>query len=252
MEELDEEDGDEPDEDTPAPVVSTSGVTAAHKKVKKAVKKKVSTEDMMEKLTQRQEQAVQLSGDIRQFVQQVTTAPPCDHKSSFALFLYRSLPQIHDKIWPQYLKNAMDNYVWALSESEILRNNEEQRQQQTHQHFMQQLPPPQPQQQQFSHSMQQPFSPSQQQQPFPSSYHQQFSSPQQQQQHFSSSQQQHFPLQPQVQQVQGQNTASNHVSGGGTSGGGHHSTSSPVQGNPANLSSFLRNLPQFEQTDDEN
>ena len=35
MEELDEEDGDEPDEDTPAPVVSTSGVTAAHKKVKK-------------------------------------------------------------------------------------------------------------------------------------------------------------------------------------------------------------------------
>ncbi len=70
--------------------------------------------DIIQLLLQHQERSHATAGELRELV---TQAPgPVNTKSAWGSFLHSNLPQIHDRIWPLYLKMEMENYMWALNE----------------------------------------------------------------------------------------------------------------------------------------
>ncbi|KAJ8042413.1 hypothetical protein HOLleu_13462 [Holothuria leucospilota] len=180
-EDEEEEEGDNPQEDTAANSTESTAVknittshasaaaatalddnyttpTTSSTSTKKGGKKKNKTvrqEDLLERMRQNQAQYLQVSQEIRQLVRQARDVTgPVNDKCGWAAFLDHGLPKIHEKIWPQYLRNSMDNYMWALNESETMRANDEQRRPQAQ---AQQSLPAQQQSQQGQQYQPQPF-----------------------------------------------------------------------------------------------
>ncbi len=84
------------------------------------------------------------------------------------IVLHSNLPQVHDRVWPVYLKMEMENYIWALNESDNIRERQ-QRQQQQPVPQIQNPPPvqlPQSHQLQVPHQLQSPQQQQQQQQQY--------------------------------------------------------------------------------------
>ncbi len=112
---------------TAAPVPSTSAAGVSSKGGKKMVNTLVGEQDILQLLLQRQEKAQEVAGDLRQFVRQVTGPT---NTSAWGTFLYSNLPLVLNHIWPMYLTILMENYMWALNESDNILANERQQQQQ--------------------------------------------------------------------------------------------------------------------------
>ncbi len=163
----DDDDDDDDEDDTsvpsstpetapppPPPTASSSSTTAAAavpstSGVSKSSKKKGCTPgdpDIVQLLLQHQERS-QAAGKLCQLV--IQTAGPTNNKSAWGLFLHSNLLHVHDRVWPVYLKMEMENYIWALNESDNIRERQ-QRQQQQPVHQVQNPPPVQlPQSHQF-------------------------------------------------------------------------------------------------------
>ncbi len=113
---------------TPAAAVpsSTSGVS-------KSSKKKGCTPgdpDIVQLLLQQQERS--------QAAAVTQAAEPANNKSAWGSFLHSNLPLVHDRVWPVYLKMEMENYLWALNESDNILEQQQCQQQ----HPVPQNPPP--------------------------------------------------------------------------------------------------------------
>ncbi len=65
---------------------------------------------------------------------------------------HSNVPQIHDRVWPVYLKMEMENYIWALNESDNIRE-QQQCQQQAVPLVLPPVQIPQPQQLQVPHQI---------------------------------------------------------------------------------------------------
>ncbi len=65
--------------------------------------------------------------ELRQLVTQATVPP--NNKSASGSFLHSNVPQIHDRVWPVYLKMEMENYIWVLNESDNIRERQQRQQQ---------------------------------------------------------------------------------------------------------------------------
>ncbi len=113
----------------------------------KRAKKKASTLagdlDIVQLLMQHQERSQTVAGELHQLV---TQAAVPTNKSAWATYLHSNLPLVHDSVWPLYLKMLMENYLWALNESDTIRGSERQQlqrqQQQQQPQPLVQLPPP--------------------------------------------------------------------------------------------------------------
>ncbi len=68
-----------------------------------------------------------MAGELHQLVTQATG--PANNKSAWGSFLHSNLPQIHDHVWPVYLKMEMENYIWTLNESDNIREQQQRQQQ---------------------------------------------------------------------------------------------------------------------------
>ncbi len=189
---------------TAAAVLSTSGVS-------KSFKKKGRTPgdlDIVQLLLQHQVRSQAAAGELRQLVTQA--AGPTNNKSAWGSFLHSNLPQVHDRVWPVYLKMEMKNYIWALNESDNIHERQQCQQQQP----VPQVQNPPPVHLPQSHQLQVPHQP----QPPPQQQQQQ----QQQQQHHQHQQQYQFTTTPQyatqVLPVAGPSQVSGTIGAGGISG----------------------------------
>ncbi len=92
----------------------------------KSAKKKASTPtgdlDIVQLLMQHQERSQAVAGELHQLVTQA--AVPTNNKSAWATFLHSNMPLVHDRVWPLYLNISMQNYLWALNESDTIRGSE--------------------------------------------------------------------------------------------------------------------------------
>ncbi len=122
--------------------------------------------NIVQLLLQHQERSQAAAGELCQLVAQA--AGPTNNKSAWGTFLHSNLPQVHDRVWPVYLKMAMENYIWALNESDNIRGAEWQQRQQQQPQPPVQLPPshqlPLSHQLQVPHQLQAPPPQQQQQQ----------------------------------------------------------------------------------------
>ncbi len=111
----------------PPPTASSSSSTAAAvPSTSKTSKKKGRTPggdpDIVQLLLQHQERSQAAAGKLHQLVAQA--AGPTNNKSPCGTFLHSNLPQVHD--CRVYLKMAMENYIWALNESDNICGSEQQ------------------------------------------------------------------------------------------------------------------------------
>ncbi len=78
-------------------------------------------------LLQQQERSKAAAGELRQLVTQ--DAEPANNKSAWGSFLHSNVPQIHDRVWPVYLNMELEDYIWALNESDNIRERQQCQQQ---------------------------------------------------------------------------------------------------------------------------
>ncbi len=83
--------------------------------------------DIVQLLLQQQERSQAAAGELHQLVTQA--AGPVNNKSAWISFLHSNVPQIHDHVWSVYLKMEMENYIWALNESDNIRERQQRQQQ---------------------------------------------------------------------------------------------------------------------------
>ncbi len=104
-----------------AAVSSTSACGVFSKSAKKKVRTPARDSDIVQLLLQHQERSQAVAGELHQLITQA--AVPTNNKSAWATFLHSNLPLVHDRVCPLYLKMSMENYLWALNESETIRSS---------------------------------------------------------------------------------------------------------------------------------
>ncbi len=102
------------------PSTSTAGVSS--KSSKKNSSTPAGDPDIVQLLLQHQERSQTTADELHQLVTQA--AVPTNNKSAWATFLHSNLPLVHDRAWPLYLKMLMENYLWALNESDTICGSE--------------------------------------------------------------------------------------------------------------------------------